>query len=310
MDILSDILLRLNLKGSLYFRTSFTSPWGIEVPRHENVARFHYAHKGSCLVRVGGQPAVIRMQQGDLLIVPRGNAHRLFCDPASENDVLPLDRVLEQSGFTGEGALVFGGNQPETEIQLICGHFSFDPMARHPLLDRLPPHLLVRNYGEGSGRWLDTTLAMIGTEAASGNIGGDLIALKMSEIIFAQALRVFLAQEEFGNIGLQGYSDPQILRALTALHRNPQERWTVARLASAAGMSRTAFAMRFAQAMAMTPMRYLSEWRMQIACHELRHSRQSVADVAEQVGYASEAAFARGFKKEVGVTPAAFRKAS
>jgi AraC family transcriptional regulator, activator of mtrCDE len=310
MDILSDILMRLNLKGSLYFRTSFTSPWGLDVPPFENVARFHYAHKGGCLVRVSGHDTHIQMQQGDLLIVPRGNAHRLFCDPAAESMALPLDRVLELSGFKGEGALVFGGNQPDSETQLICGHFAFDPMARHPLLDRLPPYLLIQNYGEAAGHWLEATLVMIGTEAGSGQIGGDMIALKMSEIIFAQALRFYLAQGGVEAPGLQGFSDPQIMRALTALHHAPQERWTVARLARAAGMSRTGFAIRFSQSMAMTPMRYLAEWRMQIARHELRHSRESVADVAQRVGYASEAAFARGFKKEVGLTPSAFRKAA
>lgn len=310
MDILSDILMRLNLKGSLYFRTCFTSPWGVDVPAYQSVARFHYAHVGKCLVRVRGHDKVVTLNQGDLLIVPRGNAHRLFCDPATEHDALPLDRVLELSGFSGEGALVYGGNRSDSEAQLICGHFAFDPMARHPLLDRMPPYLLLTNYAATSGKWLESTLQMIGEEAIGGQIGSSMIVLKMSEIIFAQALRAFVAQDVASDLGLAGFSDPHILRALTAIHRAPDTQWTVAGLAREAGMSRTGFAVRFSQTMAMTPMGYLSGWRMQIARHALRHTRQSVADVAERVGYASEAAFARVFKKEAGLTPAAFRKAA
>jgi AraC-like DNA-binding protein len=315
MDILSDILMRANMKGSLYFRTSFTAPWGIEVPTYANVARFHYAHLGGCFVRVDGQSDLIKLQQGDLLIVPYGRSHRMFCDPKTESQVLPLDRVLELSGFTGEGALVYGGSEPDKgggatgqETQLICGHFVFDPLTRHPLLDRLPPSLVLRNYAGHSGNWLEATLAVIGDEAGHGRIGGDMIVLKMSEIIFAQALRAFVDQEGAVEAGLQGFADPQIVRALTALHRAPAASWTVAGLAKTAGMSRTGFAVRFSRAMGMTPMSYLSGWRMQIARHELRHSRASVADVAEQVGYASEAAFIRVFKRDAGFSPAAFRK--
>lgn len=309
MDVLSDILMRMNLKGSLYFRTSFSTPWGVEVPSYSDVARFHYAHVGRCFVRVEGQAELVTLEQGDLLIIPKGRSHRLFGDPVAEPDVLPLDRVLELSGFTGEGALIYGGDTPDSETQLICGHFAFDTMARHPLLDKLPPFLLLRNYGESSGKWLETTLQMIGEEAGRGQIGGDMIALRMSEIIFAQALRVFIASEGAKAAGLQGFADPQLLRALTALHGAPAKAWTVADLARAAGMSRTSFAMRFSRAFSMTPMTYLVGWRMQIARHVLRHTREPVAAVAERVGYASEAAFARVFKKDAGVTPAAFRKA-
>ena len=310
MDILTDILLRLNLRGSLYFRTSFTSPWGVEVPAYENVARFHFAHRGRCLVRVVGSETLIALEQGDLLIVPKGASHRLFCDPTNEDLVLPLDRVLELSGFTGEGALVYGGLQDDRDTQLICGHFAFDPLARHPLIDRLPPYIHLQDYGQAAGKWMEYTLRMIGTEAGGAQIGGDLIALKMSEIILAQALRVFLAGDGAAQVGLAGLADPHLSRALAALHRAPGQGWTVADLARAAGLSRTGFALRFAALMGMTPMAYLTAWRMQIARHALRHGREPLADVAERVGYTSEAAFTRVFRKEAGLTPSAFRKAA
>lgn len=309
MDLLSDILMRVSLKGTLYFRTSFTTPWGVQVPSFENVARFHFAHRGRCLVRVQGKADPVPLEQGDLLIVPRGAAHRLYCDPANEDLTLPLDRVLELSGFTGTGALVYGGGQDDRETQLICGHFAFDPLARHPILDRLPASIHLRNYGEAAGKWMESSLRMIGSEAGGLQVGGDLIALKMSEIIFAQALRAFLAAEGADLPGLAGFSDPHIARALAALHRAPDMAWSVADLAREAGLSRTRFALRFAQLMDATPMGYLTAWRMQIARHALRHSRLSVAEVAESVGYASEAGFARVFKKDAGLSPAAFRKA-
>ncbi|MBS0565290.1 MAG: AraC family transcriptional regulator [Proteobacteria bacterium] len=310
MDLLSDILLRLNLRGSLYFRTSFTSPWGVEVPAFENVARFHFVHRGRCLVRVAGARDLVALEQGDLLIVPKGASHRLFCDPVNEGHVLPLERVIELSGFTGEGALVFGGDADDRDTQLICGHFAFDPLARHPLIDRLPPFIHLADYGQAAGKWMEYTLRMIGTEAGGAQFGGDLIALKMSEIILAQALRVFLAGEGAAQAGLAGLADPQLSRALEAMHRDPGRAWSVADLAREAGLSRTGFAMRFAAAMDMTPMAYLTQWRMQIARHALRHGRSAVAEVAERVGYGSEAAFARVFRKEAGLTPAAFRRAA
>lgn len=310
MDILSDILMRLSLKGTLYFRTSFTSPWGVEVPAYKDVARFHYVHRGGCLVRIGGAEGLVALAQGDLLIVPKGASHRLFCDPKTEHRALPLDRVIELSGFSGKGVLIYGGDQDDRDTQLICGHFAFDSQASHPLLERLPLYIHLADYGQAAGKWMEYTLRMIGNEAGGNQIGGDLIALKMSEIILVQALRVFLETEGAGQAGLAGLADPQIARALAAVHRAPGDDWTVAELARVAGMSRTAFALRFAQTMAMTPFAYLTGWRMQVARHALRHTSRSIGEVGAEVGYASQAAFARVFKKEVGHTPAAYRRMS
>ncbi len=309
MDLMSDVLMRLNLKGSLYFRTAFTSPWGVDVPAYQNVARFHFAHRGRCLVRVAGQ-APVALDQGDLVIIPHGAAHRLYCDPATEDVTLPLDRVVELSGFTGEGALIYGGSVDGPETELVCGHFAFDPGGRHPLLDRLPTSLRIRNYGEAAGKWMEYTLRAIGTEAGRALPGGDLIALKMSEIIFAQALRAYVEGEGAGIAGLAGFADPNLSRALQAIHADPARGWSLAELAREAGLSRTGFALKFADRMDETPMSYLTRWRMLLARQALGGSRVTVAEVAETVGYASEAAFARVFKRETGLTPAAFRRAA
>ncbi|WP_282096691.1 AraC family transcriptional regulator [Epibacterium ulvae] len=308
LDLLSDILTTLSMRGTLYFRTSFTRPWGVAVPNYENVARFHFAHRGSCLVAVEGVEEPVQLAQGDLIIIPHGAAHDLVSDPASERTVLPLDRVLEQSGYDGSGVLVYGGEEPQSETQLICGHFSFEPHAKHILVERLPPYVHLQNYGETAGKWMEATLRMIGDEAGRRRMGGDLIALKMSEVILAQAIRGFIESNEATAWGLAGFSDPNLRRGLDAFHQAVEQSWTVESLARAAGMSRTSFAVLFQQKMAMTPMEYVTGWRIEIAKQVLLSPAMSITDAAERAGYASDSAFARVFKKETGLTPARFRK--
>jgi AraC-like DNA-binding protein len=308
LDLLSDILTNLSMRGTLYFRTSFTRPWGVAVPSYENVARFHFAHRGACLVAVDGVGDPVHLAQGDLIIIPHGASHDLMSGPVLEKTVMPLDRVLEQSGYNGSGVLVFGGDEPHSETQLICGHFSFEPHARHILMDRLPPYIHLKNYGEHAGKWMEATLRVIGDEAGGKRIGGDLIALKMSEAILAQAIRSFIESSDAPEWGLAGFSDKNLRRALDAFHKAAHESWTVESLAHAAGMSRTSFAVLFQKKMAMTPMEYVTGWRIEIAKRMLAVPSTSMADVAESAGYASDSAFARVFKKETGLTPVGFRK--
>ncbi|MEM7377570.1 MAG: AraC family transcriptional regulator [Pseudomonadota bacterium] len=309
LDLLSDILTTLSLRGTIYFRTAFTKPWGVAVPAYENVARFHYAHRGHCLVRVDGVEHPIDLAQRDLVIIPHGAAHDLYCGHDPELTILPLDTVLAKAGFDGSGVLVYGGDDPQGETQLICGHFAFDPKARHVLLERLPPCLHITHYGANAGRWMDATLRLIGEEAGGARLGGDLIALKMSETIFAQAIRSFIEGQAATEWGLGAFSNKHLSRALDAFHCAPADNWTVETLAAAAGMSRTSFALRFQQLMAFTPMEYVTRWRMEIAKKALLRAGTSLTDAAEVAGYASDSAFARTFKKTTGMTPAEFKKA-
>ena len=138
LDLLSDILTRLSLQGTLYFRTSFTEPWGVRVPAFEDVARFHYVHRGECVVRVEGTGEALRLAKGDLVLVPHGAAHSLSCRHSGPDHVLPLDDVIERSGYDGSGVLVYGGGEPDLETELICGHFSLAAGSRHVILDRCP----------------------------------------------------------------------------------------------------------------------------------------------------------------------------
>lgn len=309
LDLLSDVLSRLAIRGTLYFRTAFTAPWGVEVPPFENVARFHFVMRGDCLVRVAGRDEPVLLAQGDLVIIPHGAGHSLYSKRADASQILPLDRVLEESGYTGEGVLIHGGDEDHQETQLICGHISYGRDLRHPIFEELPPFIHIRNYDAAAGPWMEATLRVIGEEAGRVRIGGDLIALKMSEAIFTQAIRTFLESREAEMVGLSGFSDPHLARALSAFHKNPADSWSVESLAREAGLSRTGFAMRFSEKMGITPMQYLTRWRVQIACQALSESRVSTVEIAALAGYASEAAFARVFKKDVGLTPAAYRSA-
>ena len=308
LDLLSDILTRLSLRGSLYFRTSFTEPWGVRVPAFRDVARFHFAHRGEALVRVGERKQPVHLAQGDLIIIPHGTAHVLSCRHTGPDHALPLDDVLSRSGFPGHSTLVWGGDETTRDTQLICGHFAMAEGSRHLLFDRLPPFIHLRGYGDEAGPWLEATLKVIGAEAGGARLGGDLIALKLSEAIFAQAIRAHIEQTAEGSSGVAGFADPQLARALTSFHRTPAGNWTVASLAREAGLSRTGFAERFTQRLGVTPMSYVTSWRMQIAREALVTRGLSVAEAAEVSGYASESAFSRVFKKEIGLSPAAFRQ--
>ena len=308
-DLLSDILMQLSMKGTLYFRTSFRPPWGVRVPSYSNVARFHFVHRGECMIRHenGGDP--LRLAQGDLVIIPQGAAHALYCQPETETEALPLETVLERAGYKGEGVLIYAGddNLQDRETQLICGHFSIADGQEHPIFDRLPPFVHVPDYGAEAGQWMEASLRMIGAEAGRQSMGGDLIALKLSETIFAQALRAFLASPAAEDVGLSGFSDPQLARALTMIHADPSHGRTLDALAREAGMSRTGFAVRFAEKVGMPPLQYVTYWRMQLACRALRETGKSIADVAADVGYSSESGFSRVFKKEKGLPPARYR---
>lgn len=310
LDLLSDILTRLSLRGTLYFRTSFSEPWGVKVPAFADVARFHYVHRGECVLTVEGGDDRVRLSQGDLVLVPHGRSHTLSCRHSGPEEALPLDDVISRSGFRGHGALVYGGAEPALETQLVCGHFATAPGSRHIIFDRLPRHILISDYGAEAGGWLEATLRVIGAEAGGARLGGDLIALKMSEAIFAQALRTYIERAKERDGLLSGFADPSLARALSAFHRAPAGRWTVADLAREAGMSRTRFAQTFAQKMKVTPLGYVTAWRMQLAREALSGRGASVAEAAEIAGYASESAFSRVFRREMGVPPATFRHAA
>jgi AraC-like DNA-binding protein/mannose-6-phosphate isomerase-like protein (cupin superfamily) len=306
MDLLSGILNTMKMSGSLYFRTSFNAPWGVEVPSHQSVLRFHYAHRGHCYVKLKDPQKAVALKQGDLIIITRGVRHIL--SDSLESPIDSLDTIVEDSGFDGHGALIVGEPLSGHETQLICGHFAFDPGAKHVLLDSLPEFVHVKDYGNASPDWLDSTLKMIGSELGHEKLGGDLIALKLSEIIFTQAIRYYIDNEGKSRRGMAGFADAQIRSVLNAMHDHPSDAWSVEGLAKIAGMSRTAFSNRFNELIGNTPLNYLIEWRMQIARQMLIDTDSPIIDIALKTGYKSEAAFGRIFKRHFDVPPAGYRK--
>ncbi len=316
MDLLSDILAALRLRGTLYFRTAFTAPWAIEVPRFANVARFHYAHRGQCRAAADGAAGPILLREGDLVIIPHGARH-VIGEPEGAT-VAGLDRVLSDSGYAGEGALVYGGHPGDAasgqKTQLICGHFSFESGVAHPLITALPPLIHLRgglSGGDGvAQRWLDQTLALIGAEMDRPGLGAELIALKLSEAICIQAIRAYLDGEGRAQPAAAGFTDAPVRRALEAVHHAPGTQWTLAGMADAAGLSRSAFAERFRRVMGETPLAYLTRWRMMGAERLLCESDLPIAEIAIRSGYRSEAAFGRAFKGFHDATPAGLRRAA
>ncbi len=306
MDLLSGILSVMKMSGSLYFRTSFTSPWGVQVPSHQNVSRFHYVHRGRCYLRLENQSDALFLEQGDLVIITRGASH-VISEP-QDAVISSLETVVEESGFDGRGALMVGSPENGHETQLICGHFAFDPGVRHVLLDSLPDYVHVKDYGKASPDWLDNTLKMIGSELGHDKLGGDHIAVKLSEIIFTQAIRHYIENDGKSRMGLAGFADDHIRKVLVALHERPGDAWSVEKLAKIAGMSRTAFSNRFTELIGKTPLNYLIDWRMQIARQMLIDTDYPIIDIALKTGYQSEAAFGRIFKRYFNMPPAGFRR--
>lgn len=310
MDLLSDILSHMQLEGMLYFRTSFTSPWSVRMPSYKNVARFHFAHRGRCLVRISPDEPPVFLEQGDFLIIMRGSAHTLYCDPTTENPATRLDDVVERSGFNGSGVLVYGELGTDQETQLVCGHFAFGKNVQHPLIDALPNYIHIKDYANANGMWMEHTLKIIGNEAGSIQMGGDLIAMKMSEIIFAQAIRGYLEKDGLNKPVLAGFADNSIAQALTAIHKNPGNAWTLENLSQISGMSRTAFTARFSALITMSPLKYITFWRMQLATQHLTYSNAPIVDIAEMVGYQSEEAFSRVFKRYYLKPPGVYRRST
>ncbi|MEM7213719.1 MAG: AraC family transcriptional regulator [Pseudomonadota bacterium] len=306
MDLLDDVFDTLNLRGVLYFRTEFSAPWSVTVPDLSQAARFHLVVQGACIVIVeDGDP--IKLGAGDMIMIPQGRSH-VLADRAGRMSP-PLETVLERAGYDGRGVLSVGEHQPEAETQLICGHYTFRDRASHPILDCLPNAIVITAAVRNHHPWLDDVLRMMAQRSFSGELGSVNSVKRLSEIVFMEVIRAGIAQSSETKAALEGFRDAQIGRALEKVHRSPEHPWTVADLASEAGMSRSAFAKRFTDTLGVAPMKYLSDWRLQRALAMLEDPRNSVQRVAAATGYRSAAAFSRAFSSRFGIAPGEYRKA-
>ena len=303
MDVLSDLLDRLEMRGSLYFATAFTDPWSIEVPADAEVCRFHVIAHGPCHITVPDTGDHAALSKGDLALVPHGNTHWLQSQP--EQALRPLPEVLDEGTLSAEGCLTWGGGGPAT--RMVCGYFAFDKEAFHPLLSALPGLICARATASYDFGWIESMARFIGQEAGSGRPGSDAISRRLSEVLFIQVIRHHAAHAAATTPVLSALLDPQLGRALQAMHAAPERPWKVETLAREAALSRTAFAERFHALAAVTPMHYLTWLRMDRARALLRGDTATAA-VGEAVGYQSEAAFHRAFKKAFGIGPGAYRR--
>lgn len=305
MDVLSDIFETIKLRGTLYFRTDFTSPWGTTVPELGKAARFHHVVSGVCYISVSGAPPV-RLQSGDFAIVPAGASHVLSGEPATQAP--PLEEVLVRAGYRGEGVLALGAGNAAAGTQLVCGQFDFAHGSDHPLLRALPPLIVISAMARAERPWFDAVLRLLVDHVFKEHSGACGVVARLSEIVFIEAIRS--AGDEAPQLRqlIQSFADPQIGQAVLLLHRDPKHNWTVEDLALSVGMSRTKFATSFHDAIGTGPITYLAEWRLQRAVQQLQSNRRSISEVAHANGYASAAAFSRAFAARFGTSPRDWRR--
>ena len=303
MDVLSDILRSVHLGGGVYFRCEFSAPWGMDI-KPTPVAEFHIIVRGNCWLRMPGRSAPIPLQGGDLVAFPRGDAHSLVDAP--EGVALPAEEIVQGQNLDDYGPVTYGGSGLPATV--LCGYFQFDRDHPHPLVAALPSLIHIRGTDSHDFAWLQTAINFMIHETRTAKPGSEAVVNRLAEVLFVQMVRAYIAQSEAPPGMLAAIADKQIGAALQRMHQAPQQAWTLATLAQRVGMSRSAFAARFNQLVGQPPLQYLTFWRMQKARELFSETRLTTAAIAEQVGYQSEASFAKVFKKVVGMGPGAYRR--
>jgi len=320
VDVLSDVLRTVRLTGALFFPLEASSPWADEIPAAtvfapavlpgaQHVVSYHIVTHGACWATLLNGPAV-RLEAGDILVVPHGDPYVMSSAPGMRSEA-PADAVLSffRQMATGSAPSVVteGGGGPE-RADLVCGFLGCDVRPFNPVLETLPRLLHVPRPAAAHDH-LTQLIGFALAEARQRRSGATCVLLRLSEVLFIEVVRRYLDGLAAGQTGwLAGLRDPVVGHALALLHDRPAASWTLERLAKDAGASRSALAERFTQFVGQPPMRYLTHWRMQLAARLLSDGTAKVASVARDVGYDSEAAFSRGFKKIVGVSPAIWRR--
>jgi AraC-like DNA-binding protein len=314
-DALSEVLRAVRLRGAVFFDVQAKNPWVAEAPPAalvgpyimpgvEHVIEYHVVTAGRCYGgMVGDQPLLL--EAGDILVFPQGDAHVMSSAPGM--------RGLQQTAHEtlGPGSLPISmsvGDGGDISAQLICGFLGCDARPFNPLLEHLPRvlHVPARSTGDGV---LTQFVQLALSEAGALTAGSQCMLARLSELMFIEAVRRYLADlPEQGTGWLAGLRDPCIGRVLGILHQAPTRAWTLEALAREVATSRSVLAERFAQLVGIPPMQYLAQWRIQLAATLLTSGSDSLAEIAEQVGYGSEAALSRAFKRQVGVAPALWRK--
>jgi len=306
MDPLDEIFAAMRVDSAAYARLEAGAPWGLSTRRVDGTTRFGLMLRGSCWLTLDEPEHAhepIALVAGDCFVIPRGLPYSLRDDMKSAT-VNCVDVVRSNLG----GSVVLGGNGVASTV--ISGWFTFDPLGAAPLLELLPPLLHIR-MEHSRTQLLQASLQLLSMETAQQRLGSGLIVSRLADIIFMQAVRAHIEtlDPEADHGWLAALADRRLGAALNLLHKNVAANWTVEALAAAAGMSRSAFALRFKEKIGQSPLDYLTRWRMFRAAQALRSGEQPLVQIAGSVGYDSEAAFNKAFKRTTGSAPGAYRRA-
>jgi len=305
-DPLGETLHLLRLTGTLYCRSELTAPWGVDLPAFDGCMMFHVVTAGRCWLEVeGDEPRLL--QQGSLALVPHGTGHCIRSSPTADSEPLfdiPVERVSDRYEI-----MRYGGAGELTH--LTCGVVRFDHIAGQQLIKLLPRVLQIDTWDNDESNWLQSTLRFITREARELRPGGETVITHLADILIIQAIRSWIDSAPEADQGwLAALRDDQVGKALSAIHREPEKDWTVALLAKEIGMSRSGFSARFTSLVGESVMRYLTQWRMQLARVQLLETSDPLSMLADRLGYQSEAAFCRAFKRVFGVSPGSIRHAA
>jgi AraC-like DNA-binding protein len=315
MDALSQTLRVVRLCSAIFINARFSAPWCYQSPRADSIVHllapgaerlviFHLITEGDCHALLGND-APVHLSAGDVVLFPQGDAHLMCSEPgvAPATGGAPLSELLSRRPCQ----LAYGGGGAAT--RLVCGYLACDARLARLLLAGLPPIVRVNVRGSAAGLWLESSVRYALAEARSPRPGGEGVLAKLSEVLFIEVLRLYMNEHSEGRTGwLAGVGDRIVGAALNAMHAQPAHPWTLEELAHSANTSRSVLAERFAQLVGSTPMQYLTQWRMLLASNLLCQSQAPLASIANDVGYQTDAAFSRAFRREFGVPPAAWRR--
>lgn len=314
-DVLSDVLRSIRLTGAVFFSVDAVAPWAFDGPATaavetflrsgvDRVVPFHAIASGVGWVGVQGEPPV-QLHAGDVILLPQNDRHVVSSEPGLTGP--PVEVRLDPASRTPLPLPVHLGSGGGARCEVICGFLGCEAGPFNPLLTALPRRMLVARGAE-TGAALGRFIELTREELARGGPGREAVLARLAELMFVEGLRRFI-QDSPGEMGwIAGMSDELVGRTLAALHTRPGHAWTLDVLARHVATSRSVLAERFAALLGMPPMQYLARWRMQLAAELLSDSRASIAEIAHRLGYGSEAALSRAFKRIVGIPPAQWRQ--
>ena len=303
-DPLGEALHSMRMSGAFYCRSEFSEPWGLTLPPMPGHLWFHMVTSGGFSLDVGDdEPTTLR--RGDLALVTQGAGHRLYSHRrAAAPGILDLPREEISDQYE---VLRHGGGGAET--RMMCGAVRFDHPAARNLVAMLPEVIHLDAASTPEVVWMQGTLALIAAETRDLRPGGEAVITRLADVLIIQAIRSWIETDPRAQTGWLGaLRDEQIGRALALIHGDPVRDWTVAALAGEVAMSRSAFAARFTELVGEPAMQYVTRWRMQVAVNALQDEGATIAQLAHGLGYRSEAAFARAFKRVMGVAPGSVRR--